>query len=144
MPWQQQYSVGIPPIDVQHKQLFALLDQLQLEMAEGGAKDVQVNKDALAKILAELLRYTKAHFEAEEEFLQEKQYPGLAAHKLEHERLTTHVVRFQEDFVAGRKSLDMELLNFLRYWWSNHIMQTDKQYSAFLGLNAPSSLTHPE
>jgi hemerythrin len=103
-------------------------------MAQEGVKDKQANKAALSKILAELLSYTKAHFATEEEFLRKKEYPGLAAHKLEHERLTTHVVRFQEDFAAGRKSADMELLNFLRYWWSNHIMQTDKRYSAFLGL----------
>jgi hemerythrin len=142
MPWKQQYSVGFGPIDDQHKQLFTLLDQLQAEMGQEGFKDKQANKDALAKIFAELLSYTKVHFATEEEFLKRRKYPGLAAHKLEHERFTTHVLRFQEDFAAGRKSVDMELMNFLRYWWSNHIMQTDKQYSAFLGLSA--ALTHSE
>ena len=144
MPWQQQYSVGFAPIDDQHKQMFALLDQLQAELAQEASKDKQAHMKALAKILSELLSYTKAHFTIEEEFLKKKKYPGLAAHKLEHERLTTHVERFQEDFAAGRKSIDMELLNFLRYWWSNHILRTDKQYSAFLGLSAHSSVTHSE
>jgi hemerythrin len=82
-----------------------LIDELQSSIADGQATGARVDKQAVAKIRAELLTYTKAHFEAEEEFLESKGMSRPGAHKPEHQRLTSHV-RFQDDFAAdGRRSI---------------------------------------
>jgi hypothetical protein len=49
-PWQDAYSVGIPEIDAQHKQLIRLINDLHAAMLQGkGAA-------ALDRVLSELVR----------------------------------------------------------------------------------------
>jgi hemerythrin len=126
MTWQDNYSVHLPNIDAQHKRLFDLINQLHEAMAKGKANDV------MGKILADLVTYTKTHFQAEEALLKSKNYPDLAAHQQQHRKFTDQVLQFQKDFGAGRTTVSSQTLNFLRDWLSNHILQIDKRYSTFL------------
>jgi hemerythrin len=126
MSWMDSYSVSVPQFDSQHKQLFALINRLHDAMAKGHANDV------MAKTLDELILYTKSHFQAEEKLLESKGYPDLAAHKAQHEKFTSQVVQFQEDFISGKLTVTIQLMNFLRDWLIHHILETDKQYGEFL------------
>jgi len=125
--WLPTYSVHLPPIDAQHKYLFDLLNQLH---------DAVVNKESthetLAKTVEELIQYTKTHFELEERFLESMQYPDIAAHKAQHEALTTKVVKLQREFAAGNTAIAGELMNFMLRWLTDHILHADKRYGAFL------------
>jgi hemerythrin len=126
MSWMDTYTVSVPQFDAQHKQLFALINRLHDAMAKGHANDV------MAKTLDELILYTKSHFQAEEKLLESKGYPDLAAHKAQHEKFTSQVVQFQEDFISGKLTVTIQLMNFLRDWLIHHILETDKQYGEFL------------
>lgn len=129
MSWEKTYSVGVPEFDAQHQHLFDLLNRFHDAMSTGHGNETMSN------ILHELIAYTKTHFQAEERLLQSKHYPDLAAHKAEHDKLTHQVIKFQEDFAAGRTSVNIQLMNFLRDWLSNHILHTDKRYGAYLEKN---------
>lgn len=124
--WSDKYSVEVPSIDSQHKKLADLINQLHSALAEGKAKI------ALSKILDELVSYTKTHFAYEESLLQNEKYPGYVAHKLQHDELTRQVISYQKDFQAGKSSISVELMNFLKDWLINHITGTDKKYSQHL------------
>ena len=62
-PWREAYSVRIPQIDAQHKQLVGLINELHAAMLKGDGND------ALRRIFSELVRYAESHFSCEEAML---------------------------------------------------------------------------
>lgn len=129
-PWKDEYSVKFPDIDMQHKQLIKLINDLHEAMLGGRGKE------ALTKIIDELIRYTKTHFAYEEGMLQRRSYAGLAAHREEHRKLTQQVIDIQERFHKGSIAITMDVMSFLKNWLANHIMSSDQRYSREL---APKS-----
>ena len=125
--WLATYSVNLPPIDEQHKRLFDLLNRLRDEIAVKKS-----GPEAIGTALDELIQYTKTHFELEERFLASMQYPEIAQHKAKHDALTKRVMDLQQGFSAGKTTVAAELMNFMRFWLTNHILRTDKRYAAFL------------
>ncbi len=124
--WSQNLSVNIAEIDTQHKRLVDLINQLHDSMKEGKGKE------ALGKILKELTDYTVYHFSTEEKLFEKHGYPEGARHKKEHEDLTRQVLDIGGKFSTGKAVITMEVMNFLKEWLNNHIMQVDKKYSQFL------------
>ena len=124
--WKQQYSVGYAQIDEQHKRLFELADELHQAMSAGKGKEV------LRKTLANLIAYTKGHFATEERLMQKHHYPDYAAHKAAHDALTARVVQFEKEFEAGRSTMTVDVLQFLRDWLTHHIGETDTKIAAHI------------
>ena len=124
--WNPQYSVGIASIDAQHQVLFAIGRELYSAMGSGQGKA------AVGPVLERLVRYTKTHFEHEEQLLSKNAYPDLQNHKKKHNGFTDRIVQFQEDYAAGRIGVTIELLEFLRDWLVNHIQQEDVAYTPCL------------
>ena len=121
--WSNSYSVGINSIDAQHQNLFALGRELHTAMSNGQGKA------SLAKILDRLVRYTTVHFAHEERLMRLADYPDLAAHAAAHAALTQKVLQFQKDFEAGRVTMTVQLLQFLKGWLSHHIQGSDQKYA---------------
>jgi len=128
--WKQEYSVGHPQIDEQHKRLFELADELHAAMLAGKGKE------SLGKILGSLVAYTKAHFATEERLMQAHRYPGYAVHKAAHDTLTSRVIKFQKEFEAGHATITVDLLQFLKDWLTHHIGETDRKIASFLKARA--------
>jgi hemerythrin len=125
-PWNETYSVKIGIIDMQHKNLVKIVNDLHQAMVEGNGRD------ELGKILSSLISYTQAHFKTEETFMESHRYPGYANHRVEHERLTRTVVELQSKFQRNEVGLTIEVMDFLKTWLSKHILGTDKLYGPFL------------
>ena len=125
-PWSDKYQVGIGFVDTQHKQLVDIINRLHEAMATGKGKDW------VGKTLEELIRYTKAHFAAEEKVLQSHSYPDFPAHHAEHERLTSVVIEFQQKLAKNEIGLSVGVMGFLKGWLGNHILGVDKKYAPFL------------
>lgn len=89
-------------------------------------------KDAVGRILNELVEYTGEHFKTEEEFFDRYGYPERGEHKKIHNDLVQKVMDFQRKFESGKAEVDMELMEFLKDWLVNHIMKTDRKYAPFL------------
>ena len=122
-PWREAYSVAIPQIDQQHKQLIKLINDMHAAMLAGNGRTT------VAGILNELVRYTESHFAAEEALLRERGYSRLAAHQAEHRRLFGQVRELQEKSVAGTFTASMEVMKFLKDWLANHILSNDLAYA---------------
>jgi hemerythrin len=120
--WNDSWLIGVREIDIQHQNLVSLLNQLHEAMSQGRGKDV------LGGILESLVRYTKAHFAAEERLMQQNGYPDIIAHKSEHEQLTKKVLEFQKEFVSGRIAMGVEVMQFLGSWLRSHIRGSDRKY----------------
>src|SRR5689334_9105723 len=90
--WNPTYSVRVSEMDSQHQQLFRIAGELHTAMAAGQAKG------AMESTLQRLIAYTRQHFESEERLMARVGYPGWKTHKVEHDRLTRQVERFEADF----------------------------------------------
>jgi hemerythrin len=126
MTWNNGLSVNIKEIDVQHKKLIELINQLHGAMGEGKGKE------ASGKILSDLIYYTVSHFTYEEKLFKQYGYSEYEAHRKEHEDLTSQVKDFKSQFDKGTLGLTLKLMTFLKDWLNKHILGTDKKYVAFL------------
>jgi hemerythrin len=124
--WSASYSVGVSSVDAQHQHLFGLARELHAAMIAGQGKS------ALGRILDRLVGYTVVHFAHEERLMRLYDYPDASAHKAEHDALTKQVVKFQEDFNAGRVSMTVQLLQFLKDWLQKHIQASDQKLAPHL------------
>ncbi len=124
--WSDSLSVGIDSIDSQHKNLIGLINELNVQINSGSAKE------AVGRTLGKLIDYTGSHFQNEERLFAGHDYPEQTSHKELHSKLVTQVLHFQDQFEKGEKDISLELMEFLKDWLVNHIKKTDKQYSSFL------------
>lgn len=124
--WENKYSVKIPEIDKQHQHLIELLNSLYDSMRIGESKK------NLQHILQELITYTDMHFKTEEKYFDLYNFSKKSDHKQHHDLLRKQVIEFNEKYLAGNTTISIELMNFLKNWIQNHIMNEDMQYSEFL------------
>lgn len=124
--WSEQMSVGNELIDSQHKVLIGLVNDLDRAMREGHGNE------AVGEVLEGLTQYTMKHFEEEEDLFMASDYPDKEKHLTKHRLLLERVVELKEQHQAGTRFISMEVLHFLQNWLTEHIMKTDKTYSAYL------------
>lgn len=124
--WSSNYSVGVTSIDAQHQNLFALARELHTAMSGGQGKA------STGRVLDRLIQYTVVHFAHEERLMRLHDYPDAPAHRHEHELLTRQVMKFQEDFHAGKAVITVQLLQFLKDWLVKHIQSSDLRFAPCL------------
>lgn len=122
--WMDMFSVGDPAMDNDHKALIALLNRLY---------EVWANGEALADIEAvfdELTEYTISHFTREEVVLGSLHYERLSIQAAEHARLLGQLDTFKDKYLSGEAPSDLSqnIVDFLRSWVINHILEEDMQY----------------
>ncbi|MGD0227655.1 MAG: bacteriohemerythrin [Terriglobia bacterium] len=125
-PWSDTYSVKIGVIDMQHKNLANIINELHQAMVGGQGKQQVV------KSLSNLIKYTQIHFKTEENFMVSHQYPDYMNHKTEHDRLTKTVREFQDKFQRNEVGLTIDVMEFLKNWLSKQILGSDQRYAPFL------------
>lgn len=124
--WKDDYKVGVKVVDQQHRRLVSLVDELYEAMKSGKGSD------GAKKVLRGLVDYTKSHFRTEEEFMKSHSYPGMLAHKREHEDLARQAEDLLSQVEQGKLTVPIETGKFLKDWLTVHIMGTDKKLGAFL------------
>ena len=124
--WNPKFSVGSAVLDQQHKALIALINQLHAAMLKGGLKQ------DMERIFSELIYYTESHFKSEEGLMRQAGYPSLAAHHRQHVEFVQKARDLHVQLQAGKFTVSMELLRFLKNWLSEHILGTDQQYAPYL------------
>ena len=124
--WSDSYSVGIEKIDTQHKKIVSFLNELYEAMQDGQGKD------ALGKVLADLVVYTKTHFATEEKLMAQHSFPDFQTHKAVHEKMAAKVLDLNQQYQEGVVTSPIQITNFLKKWLTHHINETDKKYGPYL------------
>lgn len=132
--WDESYSVGHKEIDKQHRKLVDMIGRLQQSLSQG-----LVNPQ-IGIALKELVQYTKYHFSEEKEVMRQIGYPECDTHLEMHERLTQQVVAILTDLKQGKPLTAVELIQFLRSWLVDHIVQEDKKIGAYIRARSESAL----
>jgi hemerythrin len=124
--WNSEYSVGISRFDSQHKRLIELLNQLHEGMRAGYGRKVLLN------LLHALQDYTQHHCAEEELAMAFYRYPQAAEHRAEHDELRARIAQYLAEFEANKlNKIDVEMVNFVLQWLTQHIMGVDRKYCEF-------------
>ena len=129
--WNDGLVTGIDKIDEQHQILINLFNEANTKLTANN------NADFFDHISRDFLSYALYHFETEEELIQKYGYSevktgDIERHILQHRSFSAKVVAVHNDIKAGILISREDLLAFLNSWLINHILNTDKQLTAFL------------
>ncbi len=127
--WGPEFSVFVESLDSQHQVLFDLLNSAQDAMLSGHGNE------EIYKIMKGVVDYTLTHFNTEESYLAEINYPNIAHHMEEHNNLAKQAEFFLEKMKNSEPVAIATVLNFLQDWLLNHIRQEDKKYAEFKNSN---------
>lgn len=123
--WTEDIAVN-DEIDEQHKQLFDILNKLHAAVTNG------VEQAQITQIFDSLIDYTVLHFDTEEKYFKEYDYPGTDDHKKEHKDLTEKALELQREYREGALTISFDLLDFLYDWLKDHTSDSDKKFAEFL------------
>jgi hemerythrin len=118
--WTEAMSVGVEVLDNDHKRIIHLINGLHYDDA------------GFAELFNELLDYTNSHFEREEAHLEAIGYPGLDAHRVQHDSFADQVASMLKT-VRNESAGDtgLRVADFLWTWLKSHILIEDLKYAAW-------------
>ena len=122
--WDEAFETGIYRIDIQHKVLVKILNELyDIFLGNKGATSID-------KVIQELVQYTIYHFGEEEKLFDKYNFSETKDHKQEHQKFIDKINIIIKN-INEKDIVAMDLLNFLKDRLVDHIMVTDKKYVAF-------------
>ena len=127
--WDDSLSVNVAAIDLQHKKLVKIINELDDAMRVGKSKGI------LGSIVNVLIGYVGIHFSTEEKYFAKFNYPETDQHTQEHKIFSVKVDDFAKKFQTGQLGLSIDVMTFLSDWLGKHIKGTDKKYSACFNAN---------
>jgi hemerythrin len=139
--WNVNLYTGLPDVDQQHNKLVALVNRLT-EVSEN-------NAETLDQAFLELKNYVIEHFSLEEQLMDEAQIDPehIRYHKNAHALFVAKVAELWADRSNGTGQPLNDMLEFLKAWILQHILQTDHKMAGEmhnkLGTAAPHNMfTH--
>ncbi|MHB9291367.1 putative hemerythrin [Hollandina sp. SP2] len=137
--WEDRYSVGIPSIDEQHKELLVLTNKLYDACRDGEEKAREYFKE----VIRNAVDYVQFHFTSEERLMERISYPELATHKVQHTSFVKQVLEEVKHFESGKSFVPNTFVRFLRDWILTHIAMSDKKYAEYIhSLKKQGTLQH--
>lgn len=126
LKWKDNFSVKVSVLDDQHKELFNLGNKIY-----NALKTEKEDKyDEIVRLLDELEEYTRYHFKTEEKLLEKYGVVVSDEHKKEHEDFVIKLMEAKtRDLDSNQEKVLYGMLNFVADWITNHILNTDKEYS---------------
>lgn len=124
--WRSTYEIGHTVIDNQHRELVGLINRMYNAM-KAGSGDAEIEP-----ILDALYDYAQSHFTSEEDVMRSTGFPGLASHQGEHLDLTRRLLALRTRWKNKHDLQTIQLLDFLRTWFVQHISVSDIEIGRFL------------
>ncbi len=121
--WSSRYSVGIPAVDTQHKEIFKLVDEFSRAVKNNEELDMTF-------LIARLEVYSLYHFTSEEHLMRKYGYPEIDEHLREHKKFRRKILAVKGSAVTPETLKD--LLAFLENWLKTHIIEMDHKYAPYL------------
>ncbi len=121
--WSQDFSVGVPQLDKDHKQLLHFINTIY-------ANSTAMNSDNIEDLLSSMIAFSVKHFHNEESYMRRIGFERLAEHKALHDEFMEKAQQFLNDFRrSGKRVIGAEVSTFLASWWKDHILYEDQQYT---------------
>jgi hemerythrin-like metal-binding protein len=129
LKWSPQFELGLEIIDIQHKQLFNMINELNI------AIEYNQHNALILPIILRLQEYANSHFKAEEEIFSKYGYPDRAGHEADHSKFIESVKYIRRQCELIDSPMSAKVRDFLFAWLANHIMTKDMEYKSFINKN---------
>jgi hemerythrin len=127
LKWKPSYSLGIPSVDLEHRELIRLINNVYGHLGD------QSGPDQIDACLEDIYAGIASHFALEEKHMREAKYQEFEAHKDEHEDLLDQLRDMMDEFLdnpaSGRETLETTLGD----WFSRHFSTFDARLHLKLG-----------
>lgn len=127
LKWKPAYSLGIPSVDLEHREMIEMINGVYTNLEQNA------DPDRVEAALEDIYAGIASHFALEERHMREAGYQEYEEHKDEHEDLLDQIRDLMDAFddnpQAGRESLQKSLSN----WFGNHFATFDARLHHHLG-----------
>ena len=129
---EQNYLIGVPKLDAQHRVLFSAIDRIKSIVMDG---DDERNRRLCKEALKLLLDHTTHHFQDEEEYMRSIQFPRYEQHKAQHEAIKDSLLALQGELISSNFAPPVvkRLLGTMTAWLAYHTVEMDSA----IGKNTP-------
>lgn len=125
--WKPSYALGIPSVDLEHLELFGMINRLY------GYLEKDAAADKIDACLEDIYAAIASHFALEERHMREAGYGEYEAHKDEHEDLLDQIRDMMDEFTADPESGRNMLKTTLGDWFTIHFATFDARLHHQLG-----------
>ncbi len=117
--WKDEFSLGVPSIDHEHRELIELINESYDHVAESNSNI------AIQVFLGEIYAKISAHFALEEKLMKEINYDQYDEHKQDHEILLGDILDIMDE--CDQKTLldEKEFSERLTPWFTEHFKTKD-------------------
>jgi len=126
LTWNHACEVEVPAMDDQHGILMDTVNELRLAMTHGRGRE------EVSEILDRLIEFTRMHFQSEEQLMEQAAFPGLAEHRLAHQRMLAELLAAANCLQYGKFAKIQPQLSALRDSLLQHIEILDREYAPWL------------
>jgi len=126
--WNKELETGIKVIDEQHQFIIESLSSVETSTLE---------KNELFELLTRLQAYLSVHFDVEEDYMKDTDYPEYQKHKAIHDK----VLEDCQDILTQNYSnndaskVAYKLVGYMKNWFSEHYANEDVKMAEFLKQN---------
>lgn len=123
--WKKEYSLDVEELDLQHKNLLAMINKLIMFQNE--------SKAIVRRLIDEVIAYAEFHFLSEDNIMMITQYDGFEQHQKVHKMLLKKLRNQYTHYVNGQIELK-EIIVFMARWLIDHIIaeQNDRALARYL------------
>lgn len=130
--WKSTLKTGHTKIDEQHRGLFRRFDELiDAKLKKGGDKQA-------VDLIFFLMKYTKEHFQYEEDYYKRKGYPNYLCHKEMHQEFIAELEKLKAecfDEECDNEKMVQSLNTRLGEWLRQHILMEDMEATKWINDN---------
>jgi len=123
--WREEFKVGVPAVDIEHRDLIELINDLHARMGEGATHEQVISS------LGEIFAQISAHFALEEKFMRETEYEHFPSHKEDHEKLLDEIRDIMDRVEDDGSYEESRLSGELDQWFSEHFRTHDAKLHHF-------------
>jgi hemerythrin len=131
MLWKEQYELGVPQVDAQHKELFRRVESFLQVLRSDNSWNEKIPK--INETLEFMKGYVVEHFRDEEEYQLSIDYPGYEAHKQIHNDMVNYVQEVSKQYEQSNtdESLMQQFGGRLLAWLINHVAAEDQRIADY-------------
>ena len=132
MMWKEKYKIGVPLIDEQHEELFKRVSDFLQKVQQKGLWEEKLEK--VKETMDFMQEYVVVHFDDEEAYQEQVNYPDLEKHKLAHakfkEAVGGYVSRLEQEGYS--EELVQEFSGKLMTWLIMHVAASDQKIGQYV------------
>ncbi len=117
--WRDEFSVGVAAVDHEHREMIALINELD------GAMQDDTSQASVVQALGEIYARISAHFALEEKIMRDARYTYFAEHKQDHEQLLDELLDVVDSVDEKGRYDRADLSRSLERWFSDHFRTHD-------------------